>query len=754
MSTSEKIDKNNVEDIIALTPTQEGMLFHYVTEPDSEMYFEQLSLRIKGEINVDLLKKAWEFIIKTNEMLRTIFRWKNVEKPMQIVLKEYEPDIREYDFAYMDIYRKEEMLSDLREELRKERIDISSKPYRIILCRMSKDELEMIICNHHIIYDGWSNMIILNELFRAYEQLYAGNSLSIPVKNKFKEYIRWIQRLDKTKQEIFWKDYLNDFSENTWLPYDEELKGNSSVKSHILKLSKDINEKLLSFTKKNRITPASVFYTVWGIVLQKLNFKNDCVFGTTVSGRTHEIKAIEEMVGLMINTLPLRVKCVDEETFMDVLNSVDKDLKSRQEYEASSITDIKSYINFERKQNLFNSIMVIENYPLDKSLNTEERLIKIQSYSMFEMTNYALTIGVTCGDDISINFIYDCSLFTEKTIVQLSEIYLQIFNEIMENAETKLVDVKLFNQEETEEIRGKYEKFINQKSTETEITVFTEPKNDIENLILDIWRNVLKIDKIGTQDNFFDIGGSSILLIQVHSKIEKFFPGVITGTDLFTYPTISKLAQYIKRKTNVEGENKSLEAISLPNDYFLQSKTNSDSSPIKFKLESDLVFRIRNVASQESSSEYIMLLSMFTYIFTEITESKSTIIHASTQNNNCSIPISINLNEIDGFSMLFKSVQNKLDKIEGVYSISELLQDGRRNHDYKVVPFFCNTKEIDGSIRLNEIYDIIFEFSEEQQEICFICQYNHQRLRKEKIIELVEGYCELIESLVEQYETI
>ncbi len=752
MSTSEKIDKNNVEDIIALTPTQEGMLFHYVTEPDSEMYFEQLSLRIKGEINVDLFKEAWKSVINTNEMLRTIFRWKNVEKPIQIVVKDYEPDIREYDFAYMDIRRKEEMLSDLRDELRKERIDISSKPYRIILCRMSKEELEMIVCNHHIIYDGWSNMIILNELFSAYEQLYTRKILSIPVKNKFKEYIRWIQRLDKAKQEMFWKDYLHSFTQNTWLPYDEQLNENIGVKSHVLRLPNEVNENIACFTQKNRITPASLFYTAWGIVLQKLNSNNDCVFGTTVSGRTPEIKAIEEIVGLMINTIPLRVKCAEEETFMGILNSVDRDLKNRQEYEASSITDIKNYINFDRKQNLFNSIMVIENYPLDKSLNTEERLIKIQSYSIFEMTNYALTIGVTCGDDISINFIYDCSLFSEKTIVQLSEIYLQLINEIMANSETKLIDVQLFNQEETEIIKGKYEKFINQKSTLTEISVFSEPENEIESFLHDIWKKVLKIDKIGTGDNFFDIGGSSILLIQVHSKIEKLYPGVITGTDLFTYPTISKLAQYIKRKTINEEEIKPLEAISLPNDYFLRGKSNSDLNSIKFKLEKEMALRIRKVAVKESTNEYTLLLSMFAYIFTEISEGMRTVIHASTHKINFSIPLSINLNEIDGFSMLFEFVQNKLDEMEGVYSLSELLQEGRKNDEYKVIPFFCKTKEIDGTIRLNEIYDIIFELSEEKQEFCFICQYNHQRLRKEKIMELIEGYCELIESLVEQYE--
>ncbi len=753
MSTSDKIDKNNVEDIVALTSTQEGMLFHYITEPNSEMYFEQLSLRLQGELKVDLLKQAWKFVISTNEMLRTIFRWKNVEKPMQIVLKEFEPDIRDYDFSYMDISRKEEMLSDLRETLRKEKIDIGAKPYRIILCIVSKQEIEMIICNHHIIYDGWSNMIILKELFEAYEQLSNGSIPKAPVKNKFKEYIRWIQRQDKIKQEEFWKDYLLGITESTWLPYDEQLTESCGVKKHTIQLTADTKENIMLFTGENRLTPATVFYTSWGILLQKINFNDHCVFGTTVSGRTPEIKAIEDIVGLMINTIPLRVNFAEEETFMDILRKVDRYLINRQEYEASSITDIKKYINFDRRQNLFNSIMVIENYPLDKSLNSEEGIIKIQSYSMFEITNYALTIGITYGEDIIIDFIYDCSLFSEKTIVQISELYTQILKEMLNNSKARLFDIQLLTKEDTKAIKEKYTKYINQQinENEKEIYVFTEPENEIEKNLYEIWKKVLNVDKIGTGDNFFDIGGSSILLIQVHSKIEKIYPEVVTGTDLFTYPTISKLAQYIKRKMNDGMEKEHIEAISLPDEYLLQGNQDSDSGIISFKFERELLSRIKNIAMQEATNEYILLLSMFAYLFTEITGSKNTTIHTLTDKVDLSIPLCIDLSQIEGFSMLFKIMQDKLDKGENAYSVSEMLLEGKKLDENKIIPLFYKTKETDRVSRLNEIYDIVFEMQVGNQELCFTCQFNSQRLRKEKIRELVEEYCELIEALVEQY---
>ncbi len=163
MIVNMKLDRNSIEDIIGLTPIQEGMLFHYLYNRDSEQYFEQLSISLEGNINVDKIREAWNFVINANSMLRTIFRWNNIEKPVQIILKSKLVQITEYDFSYEEKNVQESLLNKTKENDRNSKIDIGFEPFRISLCKLCENEFEMILSYHHIILDGWSTAIIIKE---------------------------------------------------------------------------------------------------------------------------------------------------------------------------------------------------------------------------------------------------------------------------------------------------------------------------------------------------------------------------------------------------------------------------------------------------------------------------------------------------------------------------------------------------------------------------------------------------------------
>lgn len=151
---------------MALTAMQEGILFHYRSNPESRQYFEQLCMRIAGNIDIDAFGKAWNYTAQNNEALRTVFRWEKLEKPVQVVLKNYEIPVRLCDISEYNEEEMQSLLERLKEKDREEGIDISTEPFRITLCKLCKDKYEMIISNHHIIYDGWSNSILLKEFLR------------------------------------------------------------------------------------------------------------------------------------------------------------------------------------------------------------------------------------------------------------------------------------------------------------------------------------------------------------------------------------------------------------------------------------------------------------------------------------------------------------------------------------------------------------------------------------------------------------
>ncbi|MCU0288187.1 MAG: condensation domain-containing protein, partial [Acidobacteria bacterium] len=387
-----KIDPKNIANILALTPLQEGMLFHYLQNPQSHVYFEQLSMGISGEIDRLYFEKAWNRVIETNEMLRTVFRWENLEKPSQLILKEHPCQVFFYDLSDKEDGRAKEALDALKKNDRDEGFDLQDIAFRIMLCKLGNEKFEIIISNHHILYDGWSTGIILREFFNVYHELTIENHLqTLMVKPSFKEFLKWQQNQAKNEQEKYWKEYLAGFETTPLLPI--KIKGGKAagVNNYTLLLPAETKCELELFIRNYHISLAAIFYTSWGILLQKYGGIEDAIFGTTVSGRSAKIKGIEAMAGLFINTIPLRIETFPGESFNDTLFRIDKVLKSREEFESTPLVDIKRYSGSE---SLFDTIVVIENYPLDNRLIPGNSPLTINSYSIVEMTHYDLTLSI------------------------------------------------------------------------------------------------------------------------------------------------------------------------------------------------------------------------------------------------------------------------------------------------------------------------------------------------------------------------
>jgi iturin family lipopeptide synthetase B len=451
----EKLDKKNIEDIFSLTPMQEGMLFHYLKSPQSELYFEQLSLEISGKIDVERFEKAWNFIIETNEMLRTVFRWEKIENPIQIILKEHKIQPGYYDLSLSGkvFDEKKKRLEEIKVREREEKFDLREVPFRITLCNGQEDKYDMIISNFHILYDGWSNGIILKEFFKAYDDLSKGKKLVKPVKTKFKEFVKLVRNQDLKRQETYWRGYLKGFETLTEISINHRKgKENTSRGKYRIRCGKEMKDKLEDFVRKHKITLASFLYVAWGLLLQKYNNSDDVIFGTTVSGRSAKLQGIEEMVGLFINTLPLRIQTNSNEKTGDLLNRIDKALKMREEYSTTSLVNIKEYSEINNKEELFDNIVIIENYPLANRLILEESKLTIDSYSMVEMTHYDLTVGIFINDDIEVNFTYNKEIFEKDNLVRLFHQLKLILQDIIKNPGKEIPEIEIISEKERNQI--------------------------------------------------------------------------------------------------------------------------------------------------------------------------------------------------------------------------------------------------------------------------------------------------------------
>jgi tyrocidine synthetase III len=468
MKKSKKLYKKDIKDIVSLSPMQEGILFHYLKAPDSHQYVIQLSLNVSMELEFSPFEKAWNFIIACNETLRTVFRWEKLKEPVQLVLIRHRLRINFHDFSNKGREEAKLSLSDLRIKDRNYKFNLLEVPFRITLCKVKENNFEIIISNHHILYDGWSTGIILTEFFGAYNDFSNGIEPLQPQKIRFKEFIRWSKSQDKQKQEEYWKNYLQDFETRIPLPVkqrkDDGFAG-VDIKTHRVIAAKNIEQKMQIFTQKFKLTLSGFFYITWGLLLQRYYNREDVIFGTTVSGRSAKIKGIEDMVGLFINTIPLRVKAEKDEGIIELMHRINADIRQREPFDGTPLVDIKNYAALQNSEQLFDSVMVIENYPLEnllKQINDGSHL-DFNSFSIIEGTNYDLTVGVTIGDAIGIDLSYDAGLFEKTAIERLTAHYLNIIENIIDVPNQRVSGLEIVTKDEKKQLledfnntRGQY----------------------------------------------------------------------------------------------------------------------------------------------------------------------------------------------------------------------------------------------------------------------------------------------------------
>src|SRR5229473_731172 len=317
-----------------LTPIQEGMLFHALYAKQSGMYVEQIRSRFCGSLDVRAFEQAWQLIVARHQILRASFEWEGVERLRQIFQSEVTVEIEHHDW-----------------------------------CQLSPDEQHFILSSHHILLDGWSQELVLNEVFAAYRALLSGDDVAIQPSRAFSDYVQWLRSRDGSKDETFWREQLRDFDEPTRLGIDrvDALGDEPRYEECAIVLSKEVTATLQSFARRHRLTPYTLVAGAWALLLGHYSGTDDIVFGSTVSTRPQELEGIESTAGLFINTLPARVRTDGDVTLIDWLKKLQLSAAEAREFEHTALVDIQRWSELPPGQALFESLIVFENYPADHS---------------------------------------------------------------------------------------------------------------------------------------------------------------------------------------------------------------------------------------------------------------------------------------------------------------------------------------------------------------------------------------------------
>ncbi len=444
-----KVNKN-IESIYELSPMQQGMLFHTIYNKDSNNYFEQLSVTLVGEIDVQFIKKSWQMLLQRHPVLRTSFVYKNLDKMFQVVHKHVELPFVFEDWSNNDY---EDNIKKIEEYLIKDKMnkfDLNNAPLlRVSIIKIAKEEYKLIWSHHHILLDGWSMPIVMKELFMNYESLKNGIDFNPPAIRPYSDYIKYLQTINKEKVDQFWKTYLNGFNEKT--PFlnnaNESILKETGYKKKTIEFTKEQSASLQNFTKSNKITINTLLQAGWAILLHKYSNLDDIVFGATVSGRPAHLADSGSMVGLFINTLPIRAQISNEINILNWVKEFNISLNDLREYEHSSLVDIQKLCNLPAKQNLFDTLFVFENYPTDYSSNSTGS-IKLKDFNSFEETNFPITIISAPGEIIKIDAAYDVGKIEEFRIDLLLNHFKNILQYICSNPHKKIKEIDYLTEDE------------------------------------------------------------------------------------------------------------------------------------------------------------------------------------------------------------------------------------------------------------------------------------------------------------------
>ncbi|MEL6929581.1 MAG: amino acid adenylation domain-containing protein, partial [Cyanobacteria bacterium J06600_6] len=442
---------DNVSDIYELSPMQQGMLFHTIYEPNSGVYFEQRSCLLTGKLNTINFKQAWSQIIDRYPILRTAFYWEDLEKPFQVVFNDAELPWIEEDWSSLTESEQDNKLIAWLESDRTSGFALNQAPLmRCALFKLDRDKYRFVWSHHHILMDGWCNGILLQEVLAIYKSLERGENIYLEPTQPYRNYIAWLQEQEISKARAYWQISLAGFTEPTSLATSIKNISNSETKDIWVSLPLEITEELADFSTKHRLTLNTIIQGAWALLLSRYCDRPDILFGATVSGRPADLKGVESIVGLFINTLPVRVKLAPEQKLVDWLQKIQQQQINREEYSYSSLVDIQKWSDVSSEQALFDSLVIFENYPISLSefLQNSDAEFIISDLEGFEKTNYPLTLYIIPGERLTLKVSYNTNHFTLEEIEQVSDRLILILTNFIKSPDIKLANISITSKSE------------------------------------------------------------------------------------------------------------------------------------------------------------------------------------------------------------------------------------------------------------------------------------------------------------------
>jgi len=472
MTEFEKLAKGidgEAEKIYGLTPLQQGMLYHKLEDSGSTSYMIQEAFDISGKMDTRAFGEVLRLLAQRYEVPRTSIVYKQVSEPKQAIIKGRIPEYREINLAMFTKEEQVERYTSIVAEDLERGFDLQEDTLVRATCViMGESNCKLLWSFHHIILDGWCTDLIIDKFVEYYEKLAGGISAEIIErqiteerngKGEYSDYIKWLESKEEGESLRYWEEMLDGYEDICEImpmmppePCAEQMRRIGKT------LGKELSEKLLSVASANNVTISTLAETAFGILLQKYSNTDDVVFGKVVSGRNADIKGIDRIVGLFVNTIPIRVTSNPDIVISGLLR------KQQEQWAESSKNDFCSLAMIQaattQGPELIKVLFVFENYTSGKADNHQTRSglsIEVTQEQWREQTNYSLSVSSHIDDGIlNYDVMYNPNEYREEEIKLLLRRFEKIFEEIGGNPEKQVSMIECITEEERHLILGEF----------------------------------------------------------------------------------------------------------------------------------------------------------------------------------------------------------------------------------------------------------------------------------------------------------
>ena len=441
-----------IKDIYRLSPTQQGMLYHALYDDHSTLYQGQISFRLRGTLEPELVKQSFQALFHRYDVLRTVYAHRELDQPLQLVLER-----QEADFSFIDLSSLEEEAERLPEveRLKQEDLgkayDLSRDPLmRLLLIRLGPDEYHFTWNHHHIVMDGWCAGILITDFFELYNSFRDNRPSRLPEPKPYRTYIQWLEGRDRESSHLFWNRYLELYGEPVGMPKKDNpasRRAGYRVDKVMCELGPDQSRELEQLASKSGVTLNIVIQALWTLVLAAHCGKRDIVFGAVVSGRPAEIEGIETMVGLFINAIPVRVRFQEDTTFTALVKEMQRQALHSEPHHHYPLAEIQK--GHPLKQTLLDHVMGFENYPLSSQLDHAAsggdgddigEQLKLLDLEVLVESSYDLSVVVHTRETVSLQLEFNANVYDAATLRQAAHSFRQLVPLVLLDAQAPAVE--------------------------------------------------------------------------------------------------------------------------------------------------------------------------------------------------------------------------------------------------------------------------------------------------------------------------